>query len=87
MHAGKGTTVVLLHGQSFQANTWKLIGTLQALGRQNVCAVAVDLPGALVQMVGPMVNLVGHCSAHHGLSSCPGGTGDMPLPQQGGWVQ
>lgn len=39
-------TVVLLHGQSFQASTWQECGTLQALTKHGVRAVAVDLPGA-----------------------------------------
>lgn len=38
-------TVVLLHGQAFQASTWQQTGTLQALGAHGVRAIAVDLPG------------------------------------------
>lgn len=39
-------TVVLLHGQSFEASTWQKVGTLEALLRHGARAVAVDLPGA-----------------------------------------
>lgn len=45
-HSLGAATVVLLHGQSFQASTWQECGTLQALAKHGVCALAVDLPGA-----------------------------------------
>lgn len=37
--------VVLLHGMAFSAETWKIAGTLDALGSVGVQAVALNLPG------------------------------------------
>jgi abhydrolase domain-containing protein 14 len=41
----KGRSVVLLHGASFNAETWKRIATMTALAEAGCLAYAVDLPG------------------------------------------
>jgi len=40
-----GTTVLLLHGGRFTSETWRDLGTLEALARAGLRAVALDLPG------------------------------------------
>lgn len=41
----KGKDVLLLHGMSFRADTWKELGTLDALGAAGYDVVAADMPG------------------------------------------
>jgi abhydrolase domain-containing protein 14 len=45
LESGEGPTVLLLHGQRFDAETWRELGTLALLVRQGYRAVALDLPG------------------------------------------
>ncbi|MGL5082259.1 MAG: alpha/beta fold hydrolase [Microcoleaceae cyanobacterium] len=43
--SGADPPILLLHGSSFSAQTWKEIGTLKRLGSHGYHVVAVDLPG------------------------------------------
>ncbi len=40
-----GATVILLHGMKFQAETWRELGTLEALADIGLSVLAVDMPG------------------------------------------
>ena len=40
-----GSTVLFLHGKAFQAETWKELGTLEAVLRAGFSIIALDLPG------------------------------------------
>ncbi len=42
---GRETTVVLLHGASFSAETWREVGTIQRLAEAGFRVLAVDIPG------------------------------------------
>jgi len=41
----KGKDILLLHGMSFQAETWRELGTLKALGDAGYDVTAADMPG------------------------------------------
>ena len=43
--SAKGKDILLLHGMSFQAQTWKDLGTLETLGNAGYDVTAVDMPG------------------------------------------
>lgn len=40
-----GSTVILLHGMKFQAQTWQELGTLDLLAAAGLHVLAIDLPG------------------------------------------
>jgi len=42
---GSGKSVLMLHGMSFRADTWKELGTLAALGDAGYDVIAADMPG------------------------------------------
>lgn len=43
--SAKGKDILLLHGMSFQAQTWADLGTLELLGMAGCDVTAVDMPG------------------------------------------
>jgi abhydrolase domain-containing protein 14 len=43
--SAKGKDILLLHGMSFQAQTWADLGTLEVLGMAGYDVTAVDMPG------------------------------------------
>ena len=73
LSAGKAAnTIVLLHGKSFSAETWRKTGTLGVLGEAGYRAVAIDLPGygqsaasgkREDQVLGPILDAMGISSA------------------------
>ncbi len=73
LSAGKGgKEIVLLHGKSFSAETWRKTGTLAALADAGYRALAVDLPGYGSsapsdqhedQILGPILDAMGISSA------------------------
>ena len=67
-----GKDIVLLHGKSFTAETWRKTGTLSALGEAGYRAVAMDLPGygrsapsekPEARVLGPILDVVGITSS------------------------
>jgi pimeloyl-ACP methyl ester carboxylesterase len=46
LEAGRGPTVLLIHGARFSSETWRELGTLGLLAAQGFRAVALDLPGS-----------------------------------------
>lgn len=65
-------TVVLLHGKSFSAETWRETGTLSALGGAGFRACAIDLPGygqsapseeGVDHILGPILDAMGISSS------------------------
>ena len=43
--SSKGKDILLLHGMSFQAQTWQDLGTLNVLGDAGYDVTAIDMPG------------------------------------------
>lgn len=45
LEAGRGPTVLLLHGARFSSETWRELGTIEVLAKEGFRVVALDLPG------------------------------------------
>ncbi len=45
LEAGRGPTVLLLHGARYSAQTWRELGTVELLAREGYRVLALDLPG------------------------------------------
>lgn len=43
--SSKGKDILFLHGMSFQAQTWRDLGTLEVLGNEGYDVTAIDMPG------------------------------------------
>ena len=79
-------SVLLLHGASFSAQTWKELGTLTLLAEQEFRAVAVDLPGfgqseSLSGTTGAfLLELIDHLDLKRPVLVSPSMSGQYSLP-------
>lgn len=45
LEAGRGPTVLLLHGARYSSETWRKLGTIELLAKEGFRVLALDLPG------------------------------------------